>query len=431
MSRFDISTVVKALAKSGALKTVAKKTSAKLHAAKLIAQTEPDPILLKNVQGAKVLANILPDRESLARILGVNPKKFLTELGAVLDGSKKRPGAGIKRRSRPFGDFAIPLNDHRKLPVLTYYPQDGGPYITAGVWLYRDPIHGMNLSYHRMMMSSPAKGTVRVVERRGLDTALKNSGGELEAAILIGAPAHVLFAASLAPEPDVYEMDLAARIGKVELAPCRGLDLEVPADCQAVIEGRFTTETGPEGPFVDITETQDPIRTQPVFEITGVWCRKDPIHYTIIPGLSDHKTLMGIPKELDIYREVSKVCRCLDVRMTPGGSSWLHALVVIDKKAPNDGRRALEAAFRGHKSLKHCVVVDSDIDIGDPLAVEWALATRFQADKDMLVQSDVRSSSLDPSARHEPGKGALGAKLGLDATIPTGGNPKLFKRYAG
>lgn len=431
MSRFDISRIVKTLAKRGALKRVNKKTSPRLQAAELIARAEPDPILLENVSSAKVLANLMPDRESLARALGVNPNKFLTELGAVLDGSKKRPGAGTKRRSRPFGDFEIPLKDIRKLPILTYYAQDGGPYITAGVWLYRDPVHGMNLSYHRMMMRSPTKGTVRVVERRGLDSALKNSGGKLDAAILIGAPAHVLFAASLAPEPDAYEMDLAARIGKVELASCRNLDLEVPADCQAVIEGRFTGEAGAEGPFVDITETQDPVRTQPVFEITGVWCRKNPIHYTIIPGLSDHKTLMGIPKELDIFREVSRNCRCLDVRMTAGGASWLHAAVKIDKHGPDDGRQALEAAFRGHKSLKHCVVVDSDIDIGDPLAVEWALATRFQADRDLLVQSGVRSSSLDPSARREPGKGALGAKLGLDATVPAGGDPKLFKRYAG
>jgi UbiD family decarboxylase len=127
---------------------------------------------------------------------------------------------------------------------------------------------------------------------------------------------------------------------------------------------------------------------------------------------------MGMPREPTIYAEVNKVARCLNVHITPGGTSWLHAVVEIVTQAPEDGRRAIEAAFRGHGSLKHVVVVDEDVDIFDTNDVEWAIATRFQADRDLVVLTDQPSSSLDPSAHHIPGQKSRTAKMGLDATIP-------------
>ena len=142
---------------------------------------------------------------------------------------------------------------------------------------------------------------------------------------------------------------------------------------------------------------------------------------------------MGMPREPTIYAEVNKVARCLNVHITPGGASWLHAVVQIAKQAPDDGMRAIEAAFRGHGSLKHVWVVDEDVNIFDPNDVEWAVATRFQADRDLVVLSDQPSSSLDPSARHVPGEKSRTAKMGLDATIwwdvPDGSrDPDAFRR---
>jgi UbiD family decarboxylase len=209
---------------------------------------------------------------------------------------------------------------------------------------------------------------------------------------------------------------------------CATVDLEVPAACEMVIEGHFTGARGAEGPFVDITGTIDFPRAQPVFEITRVAGKKDAIHYTIVPASNDHLTLMGIPKELDMYREIGKVCDCRDVVITPGGCCWLHAVAKIAKRGPEDGRRALEAAFRAHRSLKHALIVDDDVNIHNPAEVEWAVATRFQADTGLLVMPDQPSSSLDPSARHQPGKKSRGAKMGLDATIPWGAERKLFMR---
>ena len=96
----------------------------------------------------------------------------------------------------------------------------------------------------------------------------------------------------------------------------------------------------------------------------------------------------------------------------------MHAVVQMQKREADDGRRAIEAAFQGHSSLKHVVVVDEDVDIYDPHDVEWAIATRFQADRDLVFWEDQPGSSLDPSAVHIPGQKTRTAKMGLDATIP-------------
>jgi UbiD family decarboxylase len=116
------------------------------------------------------------------------------------------------------------------------------------------------------------------------------------------------------------------------------------------------------------------------------------------------------------------------VVITPGGTSWLHAVVQVEKRRPEDGRAAIQAAFRGHGSLKHVVVVDTDVNPYDPAEVEWAIATRFQADRDLVVLADQPGSSLDPSGIHEPGKKSLTAKMGIDATIPWGAERAAFEK---
>ena len=98
--------------------------------------------------------------------------------------------------------------------------------------------------------------------------------------------------------------------------------------------------------------------------------------------------------------------------------SWLHAVVQIEKRKVDDGLLAIAAAFEGHQSLKHVVVVDLDVNPFNTTEVEWAIATRFQADHGLLILRDQPSSSLDPSAIHVPGQKARTAKMGLDATIP-------------
>jgi UbiD family decarboxylase len=183
-----------------------------------------------------------------------------------------------------------------------------------------------------------------------------------------------------------------------------------------------------EGPFMDLTETMDIERDQPVIEIDLITHRRQPIYHALLPGGLEHKLLMGMPREPTIYAEVNKVARCTGAVITPGGASWLHAVVQIEKKSKEDGRRAIEAAFRGHSSLKHVWVVDQDVDIYDPAQVEWAMATRFQADRDLLIFTDQPGSSLDPSGTHAPGQKSRTSKMGLDCTIPWGADKAKFQK---
>jgi hypothetical protein len=172
----------------------------------------------------------------------------------------------------------------------------------------------------------------------------------------------------------------------------------------------------------------DLVRQEPVLTVSRITCRRDPIWQALLPGGGEHRTMMGMPREPTIHREVSRAgVRCLDVHIGPGGCSWLHAVVQIDKQHEDDGRQALVAAFRGHRSLKHAFVVDADIDPYDPREVEWALATRFQADRDLLVVGREPGSSLDPSAE---GERSLTCKVGFDLTRPLGGAGKSYQRAA-
>jgi len=185
-----------------------------------------------------------------------------------------------------------------------------------------------------------------------------------------------------------------------------------------VLEGRITRQLVDEGPFLDLTETMDIVRRQPVVKVNCFTHRCDALYQALLPGGLEHKLLMGMPREPTIYEEVSKVCECVNVLLTPGGGSWLHGVVQIRKRDPDDGRQAIEAAFRGHPSLKHVLIVDEDINIYNLAELEWAIATRFQANSDLLSWPDQPGSSLDPSALHIPGEKSRTAKVGIDATIP-------------
>ena len=202
-----------------------------------------------------------------------------------------------------------------------------------------------------------------------------------------------------------------------KVAKAKSIDLYVPAECEFVLEGKvYLDEKHEEGPFVDLTETYDVVRMEPVFEVKKITHRKGAIWQALLPGALEHKVLMGMPREPTIFKMVNEASvKCLDVNVNPGGCCWLHAIVKIDKRSEDDGKKAIEAAFKGHKSCKHVFVVDKDIDIYDPLNVEWALATRFQGDVDLMIKDKEPGSSLDPSA--EPGT-KMTTKMGLDSTAP-------------
>ena len=436
----------------GYLITVDREVDPYLEAARLAAEVDGRPILFRQVKGSPfpVVAGVCSDRRYFGMALGVPADQVMFRLAEALESptplpplpareggtalpSHRRGGVSAGGESAPCQEIVEPEVNLEALPFLTHYVGDAGAYASAAVAFINDPDTGPNASYHRLLRLDRTRVAARLVERRGTETALRQSGpAGLPVAICIGLPPHVLLAASMAPPPGVDELTIAQALAPTPLTTCAN-GIRVPAEAEFVLEGRITHELVPEGPFVDLTGTYDFTRRQPVIEIDRVTHRRNAIYQALLPGKLEHRLLMGMPREPTIYAEVNKVACCLNVHVTPGGASWLHAVVQIAKRSPDDGAKAIAAAFHGHGSLKHVWVVDDDIDIFNPNDVEWAVATRFQADRDLVVRSDQPSSSLDPSAHHAPGQKSRTAKMGLDATIwwdtPQGpSDPEAYRR---
>ena len=414
------------LDRAGELTRIRKEVSTEYEMAGIIDALGEKPVFFEKVKESDipVVAGLVSSKELIARGLNIKKAQLLHKLSTAIE-NPLPPDVVEKGECQEIVEKTVDLT---KLPIMRYTEKDGGKYIASAISIIKDPELGGNTCFHRLMLIGKNRFVARIVEERGTDTALKKSGGELDIAMCIGNSTAVLLAAATSLPKGVDELGMANVLEKTELVKCKTVDVEVPRDCEIVLEGRITKEKASEGPFLDLTGIVDKVRQQPVIEIKCITHREKPIYQTILAGRNEHKFLMGMPKEPTIFNEVNKVCECKDVYITPGGCSWLHAVVQIKKKSPDDGKKAISAAFEGHKSLKHCVVVDDDINIYDQNDVEWAIATRFQADKAAVILPNQRGSSLDPSGDLTEGKKARTCKMGLDATIPFKETGKGFEK---
>ena len=257
---------------------------------------------------------------------------------------------------------------------------------------------------------------IRLCERdlyRYFRRASRNGKG-LEIAIAIGVHPAILFSAAFSYSIYLDELKLATSLlGGLELAECETVDLEVPKESEIVIEGKILpNEEAWEGPFMDITGTYDIRRKQPVIEVTNIMHRRDAIYHALLPAGEEHKLLMGMPQEPRIFESVQKIAEVKNVCLTRGGCNWLHGVISIKKNSPGEAKNVILSALAAHPSMKHVIVVDDDIDIFNPVEVEYAIATRFQGDKDLIIIKGAKGSSLDPSSKKE----GVTTKLGIDAT---------------
>ncbi len=371
------------------------------------------PVIL-NIEGKKVVKNLVSSRELLGKYLGVNSYDIAKTLAEI----EKRGGEIEVTEFSELNVIRKEVNLY-DLPVLKYYPQDGGRYITAGVVIAKR--ENFNASIHRMMVLDERSVAIRLVAPRHTYLMWKEAierGEELEVAVAIGV--HPLFLFASATRVGVgEEFEYAARLmGKLKLY--RKGTLMVP-DSEIVLFGRITAERVKEGPFVDITSTYDRVREEPKLVFDEMYVKRDFIYHSITPGGVEHQMLMGIPYEPVIYRFVSNVCKVKNVVMTPGSFHYFHCIVQIEKRSEGDAKNAILAALAANPSMKGVVVVDDDVDILDYRDVEFAIATRFQPDRDLIVVRNARGSSLDPSAE------TTTSKWGIDATMPLG-REKEFRR---
>ena len=419
---------IELLQKKGGLIKITKPVSTEYEMAGIINALAEKPVYFEKVKESSypVVAGIVSSKDFIAQSLGIGKDQLLPKLLSAIQ-NPVAPQIAEKGACQEVVETDVDLS---KLPIMRYTEKDGGKYIASAVSIIKDPQLGRNMCFHRLMLKDKNHFVARIVENRGTDSALKKAGGELDIAICIGNSTATLLSAATTMPMGVDELGMANALEKIELVKCKTVDLEVPNSCEFVLEGRITKEKASEGPFLDLTGIVDRERQQPVIEIKCITHRNNAIYQTILAGKNEHKFLMGMPKEPTIYNEVGKVCQCKDVYITPGGCSWLHAVVQIKKVNADDGKKAIAAAFKGHGSLKHCVVVDEDINIYDPHDVEWAIATRFQADKDAIILPNQPGSSLDPSGDLTEGKKARTTKAGLDATVPLVTTGKGFKKEA-
>jgi UbiD family decarboxylase len=410
--RMELAKLVKVLDAKGMLTRISKPVDPKYEVSTLMKMLDGRVLLFDHVRGSTmpVIANICSTRDLVATGLGIRREELIAKLTDAIDHPKKARITDAQGYEEIGADLS-------KLPILTHYPKDAGPYITSGIAASNDKEYGVNLSYHRAEVLGKDKLILRILQRH-FDTYIQR--GLKKFAVCISSPVQVLVGAAISVEAGISEADIG---NALEETPLLRLDGHLVPPSDIVITAELTGELHDEGPFLDLTETFDIIRKQRVAQVKKIYMRKDAMYHALLPGGLEHKVLMGMPREPTIYREVAKVCDVKDVLVTPGGSSWLHGAVSIHKKHPDDGRKAIEAAFKGHKSMKHVFVVDDDINIHDPTDIEWAMATRFQADKNMITFRE-KGSSLDPSSDMDT---QMTCKAGFDLTIPESGK-KEFKR---
>lgn len=394
----------------------------------ILKKLEPTPVLFEDIAESayRLTGNLFCSKAAFASYFGIPVNAIIPLLTEAIDAHTPCPVV----TDAPCQEVVELEPDLDALPIPFHCEGDGGNYISAGVMIARHPVHGQNMDFHRCMQFSKTEMAVRVVRGRHFDAFLQDLG-QVDVAICLGSPPNVLAAGATSVGIGIDELEIAnalgLRIGEpVQVVKARTVDLYVPAEAEFVLEGTvYRDRRHAEGPFVDLTETQDIVRNEPVLVIKAITHRKDAIWQALLPGALEHKLLMGMPREPTIYKKVNEVARCLDVNVNPGGCSWLHAIVQIDKQTEDDGKKAILAAFAGHSSCKHVYVVDKDIDIYDPLQVEWAMATRFQGDRDIIVLERKPGSSLDPSAE---GDTHLTTRVGFDLTAPLHVQGKSFKR---
>lgn len=394
------------------------------EAAGILKKLEPKPVRFKEIKEStfKVAGNLYCGKKEFAQNFGIKPAQIIPFL---IDAIENRSSCQIVSDA-PCQQVIYDQPDLDLLPILKHCQDDGGNYITAGVVISHHPKYGQNLDFHRCMQFSKNEMSMRIVRSRHFDAYLQDQK-KLDIAVCIGNALNVLVAAAISVDIGVNELEIANAMEPLQLVHAKSVDVFVPAESEFVLEGTvYLDRKHAEGPFIDLTETQDIIRQEPVFVVKTITHRKDAIWQALLPGGLEHKLLMGMPREPIIFKKVNEVVKCLDVYVNPGGCSWLHTIVKINKQSEEDGRRAIEATFAGHRSCKHVFVVDEDIDIYNPLEVEWAMATRFQGDRDMVIKQKEQGSSLDPSAEPDT---HFTTKIGFDLTKPLYSKGKNYKKH--
>lgn len=375
-------------------------------------------ILFETVKDSRirVACNILGSRGRFSLAIGAKKEKQIHSY--VTEAMRRTTEPKKVFAKAPFEENSS--NNLRDLPIVTHFEKDAGAYITSSIVFAKDQEMGnQNASIHRLLLLDDRHLAIRMVEGRHLHKCFsfaKERGQDLKVSIVIGVHPAISIAAAYQAAYRTNEMIIANSLlhGKLTVTYSNYSDLFIPTLSEIVLEGRILRDRTEEEWMVEALRTYDLKRRQPVLEIDTIKFRNNAIFHDILPGFSEHQLLMGLPVEAKVFEGVKNVVpTAVAVHLTEGGCTWLHAVIQIRKHLEGEAKNALLAAFASHPSLKMAVVVDEDIIPTDPLAVEYAICTRCQADKGFMILTNVKGSSLDPSSDQQ---NLLTTKVGIDAT---------------
>ena len=424
----DLRNYISLIKKSGELKSIRKKVSTKYEIAAITAKVDGShAVLFENIKESKfrLISNLVGTRNRFAKAVGAKESNIHDKVISAIRKAKKpkvtTSAKFFENKSRSFSS----------LPIVKHFTKESGPFITSSIIYAKNPDTGaQNSSFHRLMPIDRKHLSVRMVEGRDLHRCFleaKKHGEDLKVAITVGVHPAISIAGAYQAEWGKSEINIANSLlgGKLSLTKCPYSSMKVPSLTEIVMEGRILKDKTHKEWMVEMLQTYDHKRFQPVFELEHMYFRDNPIFHDILSGYSEHRLLMGMPIEAKLNGELKKVfSQTRSVSMTNGGCNWLHAVVQIKKKTQADPKKIIKKTFAIHRSLKQVTVVDEDINPNSADAVEYAMATRFQADKDLVIIKNVRGSSLDPSSDQ---KKLRTAKMGIDATKPLSKNPEGFE----
>lgn len=413
----DLRNFISQIKKSKDLKTVKTKVSTKFEIAEITAKVDGShAVLFENIKESNfsLVANLVGTRKRFALAVGGSENNIHEKVISAIKKAKKP-------KIIPSGKFMENKSKNLfSLPIVTHFAKESGPFITSSIAYAKNPETGkQNSSFHRLMPIDKTHFSIRMVEGRHLHRCFidaKEHGEDLKIAITVGVHPAISIAGAYQAEWGKDEIDIANSLlgGKLTLAKLPFTGLNVPSGAEIVMDGKILRDKTHREWMVEMLQTYDHKRSQPVFELENLYYRNNPIFHDVLSGYSEHRLLMGMPIESKLNGELKKTFpQTQQVSMTNGGCNWLHAVVQIKKKNESDPKKIIKKTFDSHRSLKQVTVVDEDIDPNSAESVEYAMATRFQADKDLIIIKNVRGSSLDPSSNQQK---LRTAKMGIDAT---------------
>jgi 2,5-furandicarboxylate decarboxylase 1 len=365
-----------------------------------------------------VFAGAVTHQTLAALALGCAPEDVTAVMGGALEPANGMPpqrGAeAVWRANVVTGDDV----DLSMLPIPVHGRHDGGPFITGGVTVAKDPVSGRgNLSYNRMQRLGPRTLGFNVNEWRHVMQfykAREAAGKPLEIAVAIGLDPAIMIAAGCRYDDDELRIAGAIRGEGVPVARGVTVDIDVPAEAEIVIEGVLPPrERRPEGPLAEFHGYYGELWESPVLHVTAICFRDGPIYQTIVPGAAEHVYLGNVlPREpllLRFARHVSE--RVTDLHIPPYGNGF-SAIIQLEKGHPGEPKNVALAAMTAHVNVKQVIVVDPDVDIYDSADVLWALTNRVDWSRDTFTVPGAQGHEMDPTADAR----GVHTKIGIDAT---------------